>query len=174
MSLKSSGKSTLKKVLASWDKLLLLCFISALFILFLVLNRVANTFLPDARLYPYVMTNIALLLSLLSIFRVITGREPNLDAQSGKDQNQSAEQTRHAYKKIVAYMLLFCAFYFAVWLVGFRVPAVLFVFGFIRYFGHSYLQSAFYAFCGFSMIEILSRLLHLELPPGIWHFFSGS
>lgn len=158
--------------MASWDTRLLLCFISALFVLFLILNRVANTFLPDARLYPYVMTSIALLLSVLSILRVITGREPNLDAQSGRDQEGSVEQTRYAYQKIVGYMLLFCAFYFGVWIVGFRIPAVLFVFGFIRYFGHSYLQSAFYAFCGISMVEILSRLLHLELPSGFWHLLT--
>ncbi|GAB1269044.1 hypothetical protein NBRC116493_22970 [Aurantivibrio infirmus] len=169
MSAKLSMKAKVKSEVAPWDKRLLLFFVAALFVLFLVLNREANTFLPDARLYPYVTTIMGVFLVALSVVRIIMGREPNLDAQSGKNQEETEEQTRNAYRKIVAYMAVFCCFYFSIWIVGFRISAVVFVFSFIRYFGHSYLRSTIYALMGLVMVEALSRLLSLELPPGFWH-----
>lgn len=157
----------------NWDKVLLLSFVAALLVLFLVLNREANTFLPDARLYPYVMTIIGILFAVLSIVRIAMGKEPNIDAQSGKDQEETEAQTRNTYRKIIAYMAVLSCFYFAIWVIGFKVSAVLFVFGFIRYFGHSYLRSTVYAFFGIVMVEFLSRLLHLDLPPGFWYLLAS-
>jgi hypothetical protein len=154
-----------------WDKTLLLAFIAVLSLLLIVLNREANSFLSDARLYPYVMSIIGLVLSALSIVRVIMGREPTVDPQSGKDWDLSAEHTRDAYQKTLIYLLMFCGFYLGIWLFGFRLAAGVFVFGFIHSFGHSYGRSALYALAGLAMLEGLSRLLSLTLPNGLVYEF---
>lgn len=150
-----------------WDRNLLIGFIIVLSALLIVLNREADGFFPDARLYPYVMTIIGLVLAAISIVRVVLGKEPNMDAQNGKERDLSAEQTRRAYKMTIGYMLVFTAFYLGIWLFGFRIAAAVFVFGFIRYFGHTYLRSSIYSFFGVLLVEVLSRILHLVLPLGL-------
>jgi len=164
---KIKGSVTDKDSALKWDKVLLLGFIAALSTLFIVLNREANGFFPDARLYPYVVTILGMVLAVLSVVRVMLGKEPNMDAQTGKDWNLSAEHTREAYRKTVVYLLMFCCFYLGIWLLGFRLASGLFVFGFIRSFGHSYASSAVYVFCGIILTEVLSRVLHMTLPVGL-------
>ncbi len=150
-----------------WDKRLLLSFIATLTLLFIVLNREANSFFPDARLYPYVMTVIGLAIAALSVFRVLLGKEPNKDAQNGKEWTLSAEGTRHAYKKTIIYLAMFSSFYFGIWIMGFRIAAFVFVLGFFRSFGHNYPWSVVYALTGLMLVEGLSRVLGLVLPPGL-------
>ncbi len=149
-----------------WDKWLLLMFIAATAILFLVLNREANSFMSDARLYPYVVTILGLALCALSVVRVLTGKEPNHDVQNGKELEGDDQKIRQNYKNIIGYLLVFTAFYFSIWLVGFLISAGVFMLCFMRYFDQSYLKMAIYAVCGLIMVEALSRLLQLELPTG--------
>lgn len=154
-----------------WDKRLLLSFIATLTLLFIVLNREANSFFPDARLYPYVMTVIGLAIAAFSVYRVLMGKEPNKDAQNGKEWSLSAEGTRHGYKKTIIYLAMFSSFYLGIWIVGFRVAAIVFVLVFFRSFGHNYRWSTVYALTGLLLVEGLSRVLGLVLPPGLLYSF---
>lgn len=147
-----------------WDKYLLLAAIVIMVGVFILLNRTANGFFPDARLYPYVMTIIGLAVALLSIVRVLLNKEPNMDAQNGKEWHESPEKIQDSYLKTLAYLLVFIVFYLGIWLLGFRVASALFVFMFIRHFKHSYLQSIIFTLCGVALVEFLKRILNLEFP----------
>jgi hypothetical protein len=149
------------------DRTVLLVFVGLLGVLFLWLNRIADGFMPDARLYPFVMTLVGGMLAAVAFIRVYQGKEPILDASSGKQADD--RQDMQIYRQAVAYLLYFTAFYLGIWLLGFRVASVLSVFGFMRYFGQSNVMAGVYALAGLALVETLSRLLQLVLPSGFWH-----
>ncbi len=163
----SPSSSKIKSGPLGWDKKLLLVFLVLLGFGFIVLNRQANGFLPDARLYPYVITWIGLFFVAFSALRLWQGKEPNEDAQNGKTDDDTEAQVRATYKSTLFYLALFSGFYLAVWLIGFRVAAGLFVFFFMRSFGHSYRWALVYALLGLLMVEGLAFILSLSLPFGL-------
>ena len=153
----------------SLDRKTLIGFVTAVGILFFVLNRDANGFLPDARLYPFVMTATGMAIAVLALLRVFMGQEPILDSASGKTEAESDEQQRKAYRQAGLYALFIVGFYLGIWVVGFRIAAAIFTFSFIRYFGLSAYKAAAYAVAGLVLVEALSRLLQLVLPSGLWY-----
>ena len=153
----------------SLDRRTLIGFVSVMGILFFVLNRNANGFLPDARLYPFVMTAMGAVLAVFALFRVLTGKEPVLDSASGKAEEESHEEQLEAYRQAGLYALLIVGFYLGIWLVGFRIAAAVFTFSFMKYSGLSAAKSAIFAAFGLVLVEVLSRLLQLVLPGGLWY-----
>ena len=131
------------------------------------LNHLADGFLPDARLYPYLMTLIGVGVVVTALIRVYLGKEPIIDASSGKDMESSAQPELLQYRRALFFLTLIAGFYLGVWLLGFRIAALLFVFSFLRYFEQSLTYSAISAIAGLVMVEVLSRILQLVLPTSI-------
>lgn len=151
----------------SADRFVLLGFIAFIAILFFTLNRLANGFFPDARLYPYVMTIIGLTLAVLAFIRVFTGKEPFADIPGSDPNSNGLQQMWVPYGKAGFYLSLILVFYVGIWFIGFRLAAVIFVFCFVRFNGQTLLSSALYATAGLIMVEILGRILQLALPGGV-------
>jgi len=147
----------------------LLGFLAVALIVLFVLNRVANGFLPDARLFPFVMTAVGCVLGLAALGRVLLRQEPIQDSSLGKGDDETLEKQRHAYLEAAFYLVLISGFYLGIWLVGFRLAALLFTFGFMKHFGQSTRHALSYALAGLVLIEVLSRLLQLVLPGGFWY-----
>jgi len=159
-----------KSPVPALDRQVLLGFIALLVLLFILLNRIASGFFPDARLFPFVMSVAGTFFALVAFIRVWSGREPGVDPHATVALD--AAETAAIYRSALAYLALFALFYFGIWVLGFRVAAGLFVFAFIRYSGQSYRNALLFALAGLLLVESIARLLQLVLPAGLWTLIS--
>lgn len=161
----TSSKNTF---IQKWDKYLLLFFIVSLILFLILLNRQSNDFFPDARLYPFYMTILGILLSIVSIIRVVLGKEPNVDMNAEKEWNLSSENIVRNYTLTTRYLLMFVGFYLGVWLFGFYVSSAIFVFSFIKLYGkHTLLICTLFTVFGLLLVKAISWILDLVMPTGL-------
>tara|TARA_B100000959_G_scaffold268047_1_gene312300 strand:+ start:1665 stop:2174 length:510 start_codon:yes stop_codon:yes gene_type:complete len=165
------------KVTEDLNKKVLLVFLGLLALFFVILFLAVADFMPDARLYPVVMSITGFVLALASVIRVLSGKEPThehnlikVEVKSDARQDDApADRSNREYRSALFYLAIICFFYVAIWLLGFRVATLVFVSGFMRYNKQSLVSCAVYAGLSLLLVEALSRLLGLVLPAGFWH-----
>ena len=165
-----------KSTAASLDRKILLALIGLLAGFFIAMLMGAREFMPDARLYPFVMSMLGIALAFFAAVRVFAGKEPReehkrmgpgTNAETKQDE-PSRENILRPYQGAAYYLLGLCLFYTGIGLLGFRLATVVFVFSFMRYNKQSLIACAIYGALGLLLVESLSRLLGLVLPAGLW------
>jgi hypothetical protein len=154
-------------LLPRMDRWLLLTLLSVVLCGFAVMWLGSRGFLPGARLFPYFIAAIGIVVTLGALVRVWLGIEPA--AGPGQMLPNADEDARATYRMAGLLVCAIAAYFVAIALVGFIVATAAFITLFARRYGQSYVYAIVAAVAALCSVYVLSALFDLYLPPG-WIF----
>ena len=135
--------------------------------LFAFINSLTFTRLKLS-LVPLIMSGIIIVLAGVELFREIR-QKPQV--KKAKDKNDEDDLDINTKGQLKDYMIIFCwliGFLAGIYIVGFVAAIAIFIFGYLKWYGHTWLKSIALAVAATIIIYVMFViLLKLELFRGI-------